>query len=299
MILKLCNGTQIRGDMIKVATLRSDLAPIPETLEAEIRIDDELKPHLVQGGKIKVSGNETPHRIIKVEDITQRAAQSHRHYGLVRITTLIDNVHALSFVRKPGSSVIMECVSLTCCYKACGATIGAIKNAPPVPRFTCMVGDTPTFHIARILQENGGSIRARCGSLEFMRFQDMACQKERVTISDAIEDTMSSGFLERHEVPWFFSMKENAGHEMGKTCKARSVRFAPIRKACTLNNMSTTLILEKSVRIDHNEQIYAGDAVKLPDGRKLVVMTAAHTFNSGTDGSHNNQYTRLWLGALA
>lgn len=43
----------------------------------------------------------------------------------------------------------------------------------------------------------------------------------------------------------------------------------------------------------------AGDLIAFAGGEKLVVVTAAHAFGSGTDdGGASDTYTRLWLGAL-
>ena len=58
MILTFADGKQIRGDLIKSATLRSDLSPIPLTLEAEIRAgDDGLDKRLAEGQVLNVGGD--------------------------------------------------------------------------------------------------------------------------------------------------------------------------------------------------------------------------------------------------
>jgi len=283
--------------MIKVATLRSDLAPIPETLEAEIRIDDEIRPHLEQGKLILVSGNETPHRIIKVESINNGFPQGDRSYGYIRITSLMDSVHALSFVRKAGAAVIKNNASLGDCYRACGATSGNIKNAPAIPRFSVLAGDTPTFQIAKAIQEAGGGIRAKDGKLEFMRLKDMLAQKPAFELSDSGE-AIDSGFLERHEVPTFYSLDLNGQMIYGNQDKARSARFAPNKTISELRQMSMCLVQRKTARTSLNMQLSAGDTVRLADGSVLAIITAAHVFGSGTDGAGVAQYSRLWLGSV-
>jgi len=50
VVLNFADGKQIRGDLIKSAVVRSDLSPIPMTLEAEIRAgDDGMDKRLAQG----------------------------------------------------------------------------------------------------------------------------------------------------------------------------------------------------------------------------------------------------------
>jgi len=283
--------------MIKVATLRSDLAPIPETLEAEIRIDDELKQHLVQGKVILVSGNETPHRIIKVESINNNFPQSDRLHAYIRITSLMDSVHALSFVRKTGAAVIKNNASLGDCYRACGATNGNIKNAPSIPRFSVLAGDAPTFQVAKVIQEAGGGIRAKDGKLEFMRLKDMIAQKPAFELSDS-GSAIDSGFLERHEVPVFYSLDPSGNLIYGNQEKARSARFAPNKTLGELRQMSMCLVKRKTAVTGLNMQLAAGDTVRLADGSVLAIITVAHVFGSGTDNSGVAQYSRLWLGSV-
>lgn len=298
MIVKFCDGTQIRQDLIKSAILRRDLAPIPETFEGEFRIDKGLESKIVEGAKLKIGGAESVHRIIKVERNSERVMQAHREYGAFRITTLLDSCHKLAFVRAPGNAVIKEDAAISCIYRACGATTG-IQGCFPVPRFTCLVGETPTFHIARLLQEAAGSIRHKCGSLQFKKYQDMLSQKEVVELQDNGEGGVDTGFLERHEVPWFFATKPDASFDFGKRCKPRAARFAPLRGGCALGKMTDALVLKKVLHVDHMEQVHAGDSVKLvSDGSKLVVTTVAHVYNSGTDGSAEKHYSRIWLSSV-
>ena len=57
MILYLSNGEQIRGDLIRSAVMRSDMSPVPVTLEAEIRIDEDMAKRLAEGQIIGLGGN--------------------------------------------------------------------------------------------------------------------------------------------------------------------------------------------------------------------------------------------------
>ena len=54
----------IRGDLIKSAVLRSDMSPVPVTLEAEITVDNDLAVLLAEGKTIKTSDDDIM-RIVK------------------------------------------------------------------------------------------------------------------------------------------------------------------------------------------------------------------------------------------
>ena len=88
MILTLPNGKQIRGDLVKSAVLRSDLSPVPLTLEAEIRADDDMDKRLAEG-QILTAGSDGLH-IVKSNRSIERAAQGGREVSTVRLTALLD-----------------------------------------------------------------------------------------------------------------------------------------------------------------------------------------------------------------
>ena len=99
MILFLADGKQIRGDLIKSAALRYDLAPIPVTLEAEIRAgDDDMEKRLAEGQLVSVGTGDSL-RIVKSVKAAGRAAQGERQMTAIRITAMLDSCHGAAFVR--------------------------------------------------------------------------------------------------------------------------------------------------------------------------------------------------------
>lgn len=295
MILFLSTGKQIRGDLILSATVRSDLAPVPLTLEADIRTDDDLLKRLAEGETLTLAGSDVL-RIIKSEPSPSRDSQGEHDTSAVRITALLDACHKLAFVRD--RAIVKEGTALSAIYRAAGATLRGIDADFPVPRFTCLAGDTPTFHVSRVLQEEGGVVRWKAGKLHFFRLTDLFKQRVAMTLPPNIGGEVDSGFIERHEVPWFYSLTASGGFSFGDRSKARAARFSPHKDASRLRNLSRCLVLRKTPKIDPAWQLAAGDLIQMKGGEVLVVITAAHVFQSGSDGTGSNQYTRLWLGSL-
>lgn len=297
MILLLANGNQIRGDLIKSATLRTDLAPIPMTLEAEIRSgDDGLDKMLAQGQLLSLSSGDAL-RIVKSVRVADRASQGTREMGGFRITALLDACQGAAYVRS--RAIIKENEALSVIYRAAGATVKAVDADFPVPRFYCPVGETPTFHIARVLQEEGGVVRWKAGKLQFMRLPDLFKQAATMTLPDNASDDVESGFMERHEIPWFLSLDAAGAVVYGNRDKPRAARFIPFKDAQRLRNMTRCLVQRKIVRINFNTSVNAGDLFAFTGGLKLAVITAAHAFGTGTDsGGSSDTYSRLWLGAV-
>lgn len=296
MILTLSNGNQIRGDLIISATLRSDLAPIPVTLEADIRVDGSMDKLLAEGGVVTTASGDGM-RIIKSVNVNNREVQGEREMRAIRISAILDACHTAAFVRS--RAIIKERVSLSSIYRAAGCSIKSIDADFPVPRFYCPIGETPTFGIAIITQEEGGVVRWKAGGLQFMRLIDMFRQKAVKDFPDNASDNVESGFLERHEVPWFYSLNDSGVAVFGNREKPRAVRFSPFKDASRLQNMTRCVIHRKTVKGNPDMRIIAGDMVNIVGGNPMCVITAANVFESGTDdGGSQNSYTRLWLGEL-
>lgn len=296
MILFLADGQQVRGDLIVSATLRNDLAPVPMSLELDIRAgDDSIERQLVQDKTLSTGAGDT-FRIVKSSKVQSKAVQGDRLMAVMQVTALLDACHGIAFVRS--RAIVKEQASLWAIYRASGATVKAMDADFPVPRFHCPVGDTPTFHIARVLQEEGGVVRWKDGRLGFVRLPDLFQHPPVVTLPHSAADDMESGFLERHEVPWFYSLDDAAGVVFGNRDKPRAVRFAPFQNEQRLRNMSRCLIRRTVVKLPLNLAAGAGERVAFADGAALVVMTAVHVWESIGDGGAGQNYTRLWLGAL-
>lgn len=297
MLLFLPNGDQIRPDAVSSAVLRSDLAPIPLTLEAEIRTGEaEIEKALEEGKTILTSTGDTM-QIVKSVLVRGDNVQSDRLLSGVRITALLQSCLPLAYVRS--RAIIKEKASLAGIYRSAGATIKGIVGDFPVDRFYCYVGETPTFHVAKILQEEGGSVRWKNGKLRFFSLKDMMAQDPIRVIPDNGQDNVTTGFLERHTVPWFYSLDDSGGFVFGNRDMARKALFSPFKNVQRLRNATRCLVHKKTMKIAFDARIAAGDVIQTTNGERYAVITAAHVFESGADeGQLQNAYTRLWLGQV-
>jgi hypothetical protein len=295
VIILTDKGKQIKGDMIVSAILRNDMSPIPVTFEAEIRTDADMEAVLREGSVLTVGADTV--RIVKSERHIQGTVQGERLQAVRRITALLDACHKIAFIRP--RAIIKENATLSGVYRAAGATLREIEADYSVPRFTCFTGDSPAWHIARAIQEAGGVVRWKNGKLKFMRLLDLSKQKAVLTLTNNATDDVESGFLERHEIPTFFSIDKAAAFVAGNVSKERPVRFAPHADAMQLHSMTRCLVRKKTQKISFNGQLSAGDAVQYSGMAKpMTIITVAHVWESGTDGSGANQYSRLWAGEV-
>jgi hypothetical protein len=293
--ITLENGKPLRGDCVVSAVLRYDLAPIPCSLEATFRFDAELAPLLAQGKTLTAGRDDSRFHILKTLTPTEaQAVQGSRLMGTITIIAVLEACHRVAFVRE--TAVIKEKSPLSAIYRACGAAV-QIDSDFAVPRFACFAGDVPTFRIAQALQEEGGALRWTGKRLQFLRLADLFKQKPVASFAAETAEDLQSGFLERHEVPAFFSTGPDGGFVHGNRTKARQSQYLPRADVRVLKNATRALIYRKVLTTTQGAAVRAGDLIEMA-GVPYAVVVAAHAHQSGTDGDGQNDYSRLWLAIL-
>lgn len=285
----------VSGEYLKKFILRNDLVPVPVTLEVDVRVEDEAKKFFEEGCKI-YTANSDEFIILKSEPVISGKVQGNNIAQYVSITAVLSNMANICFARETALKKVNT--SLADIYKTLGCRVAKVESDITVPVFNCMKGEPPSFQIACILQESGGVIRWKDGKLAFFRLQALFQQEVLTDVPIASASTVKSGFLERHEIPSFYSVDDAGNFIYGDIKKARSARFVANKDLATLQNMSKCLVLKQVSRIDYNENIVAGDLIQVSKDEQLVVMTAVHVFSAGVDGDMPRQYTKLWLGEI-
>jgi hypothetical protein len=291
VLLFLENSKQIGADAIKFAVLRNDAVPIPSSLEAVIRVDETNYKFLKQGNKITVGKDGDVYQIIEAKENQDYRQQGVKPLTTTKIIAILESMVNVSFVS--AKAVIKEDAHLGQIYRACGAKISSITDDFQVPRFTCLAGDVPTFHIARIMQENSGIIRYKKKKLQWLRINDIFTQKPVIQVPDNGSEDIKSGFLERNEIPTFFSIDDAGDIAIGDNKKTRSMMFTPNKDAQGLANMTRVLVKRKASVLPYNLTLCAGDLVEVAGRSNMAILTAAHFFST------EKQYTRVWLAEVA
>lgn len=298
MILYLENNKQIRGDLVRKAVFRSDLSPIPATLEATITAgEDNFDKFLKEGRKIILDSGEEFLIVKSAYAEDRKAPKGNRKNSVFQVIGLLSSCAEIANVRK--TALIKESTSLLQVYRAAGAKLRAVENDVNIDRFYCFVGDTPSYQISKVLQEAGGVVRWKNNRLNFIRLRDLFKQKPIMTLPENASNNIETKFTEDHEVPWFYSVNDSGSFVFGDRSQARSSRFTPFKNVQQLYNMSHCLIRRKVMNILMNRKISAGDLIRFSDNVDLVVITVAHCICNGADTDETMKtYSRLWLGAL-
>jgi hypothetical protein len=288
------NNELLPGDLVARLVVRSDLTPVPRTVELSVRLTAETEARIKEGESIWTGQEALRYRIVKVSrSPSSGLIQGDREMAVLNATAILHMSHRIGF--RAEKAVIKERARFSDIYRACGAQV-AVADDFVVRRFSCFFGQVPSFHLAQALQEEGGALVLRDKKIRFMRLPDLFKQAPVTELvqSDTTE-TDASEFMERHEIPSFFSTDDAGAFVRGDFDQVRAVNYAPRADVRTLRNMSRVLVTRRVLNSNAAGNINAGDLIRIMD-KNLVVVTAAHAFEQ-SDGATEAR-SRFWLAEL-
>lgn len=290
------DGRPLRGDLITSVTLRTDLTPIPATVEITAKRTTETAEAIAEGKVVTVGGASIPMLILKTEgDKGSGAEQGGREIGDIKAYGILASCEALG--RRLQRSIIREGSNFTEIYRAIGAS-ALVDSDFAVPHFAAYIGALPTPEIARVLQEEAATVYYSNGSIRFRRLADLMAQPATVTFPKDRTEEIAAGYMEKHAMPFVFTTNPDGTFASTKREAARSVVYRPRADQRVMNNMSTALIQRRKLRQGLQPAWNAGMRVDV-DSRRHIIITAAHTYSTAADeGEKGDQTTTLWLGEI-
>lgn len=291
------DGELIPAEWIVRWVSRSVLAPIPRTMEITFRNTGGLAGKIVEGAKLWTGREHLKYHIVKV--VTPEASgliQGDEHLSVITATAMLDSCIKVGY--RTDRAIVRENATFGEVFRASGAEI-SIQDDFTVARFSCLKGMIPSFHLAQSLQEEAGTLVLRDGKISFVRLIDIFKQqpKDLIVQADAAAG-VESEFLERHEIPSYFSLDDAGEFVQGDTSVTRGVIYHPRTERRELHNMSRVLVLRKIAPAAMAQSVVAGDAIRVGD-ETLAVMNAVHVFETSEANGQINSYSRFWLGGLS
>jgi hypothetical protein len=281
------------GDMVARCVVRSDLSPVPRTVELTVRMKDDIEKRLKEGAYFWAGWEVLKYRVIKTQRVKSGMIQGGEEVGAWSVVALLDSCAEIAFRRS--KAVIREDALLGEVYRECGASV-SIADDIRVARFSCFVGQVPSFYIAQALQEEGACIVLRDKRVSVTRLYDLFKQSPKDSIGQTdTTDKIESEFLERHEIPAFYSVNDDGDIVDGDFSLTRAIAYQPRSDERVLRAMSRVLATRRIISSRMAAQINAGDIIDVA-GDKFAVITAAHV--SEAQEGITDTSTRLWVGSL-
>lgn len=288
------NGDQLPNDVVLRWVLRSDLAPVPRTLEFTVKLIDGVEDRLVEGASVWSGRENLRYEIVhtdKAPPIGQVQGKSQQQS--MNVTALLYNCANVAKPRQ--TAIVQEGQTFGAAYRASGA-YATIANDFTVPRFTCFRGFEPSIHLVQILQEEGAALVLRKGQISATRLVDLMAQSPIDDIGQ-VDSTakITSEFHQFQQVPSYFSTNDKADIVNGPMSQGRRMNFQPGLDLRQLRNASSVLVRTKTIDSMICQQIVAGDVLRVA-GENVVVLTAAHCMENN-EGAVEDR-SRLWVGKL-
>lgn len=287
-------GDQLPTDVVLRWLSRSDLAPVPRTIEFTVKLVDGVESKLTTGASFWSGRENLRYEIVhtdKAQPIGQIQGKSQQQ--AMNVTGLLYNCANVAKPRQ--TAVVQEGQTFGAAYRACGA-FATIANDFVVPRFSCFRGFEPSIHLVQVLQEEGAALVLRNGQISATRLVDLMAQQPVDNIGQVDSSAkIQSEMHQYQQVPSFFSTNSKADIVNGPMGQGRRMQFQPGLDLRQLRNASSVLVRTKTVDSMICQQIIAGDVLRVA-GENLVVITAAHCMENN-EGAVEDR-SRLWLGKL-
>lgn len=293
MNIVLPSGEHLRGDMVLNITQRLDMTPMPSTVEATVRVDNQTVPYLEDGCLIRLRQDGAAYRIVHTRaNHNLTGIQGNRLYSTRTFIAFLDACKEATYL--PNRAVILSNTSFGAVYRALGCKINIAQDIK-LAHFAGLAGSNPSQQIAKQLWEEGAVVYWTGTGLVFARCLDLFKQDPVLTIREDYCEAVASGMLLKHAVPAAYSPTATGDIDKGKkakqtTAKNYMARVSPMQ----MSQMQDFLVKRRILTGEYTPHLKAGDVVVVGQTRHIAV-TVAHTHVGGSDSGGARGGTRCWL----
>ncbi|MBF7682966.1 hypothetical protein I2F27_06455 [Acinetobacter sp. B5B] len=290
------DGTLISASDLLSATLRTDLVPVPVSLEFSTQKTDELGKKLIPGAIIQVGSIKIKLVIIKVIPLETQTLKEGKPIGGIACVAIPQGCEPL--ISAKNNAVILNGTSFNAVMRACGAKL-AMGSDLPLLSFVCLKGTIPTTRLAWYAQQEAVVFSYMDHRLGVTKIDQLFKKEIKVQFDASAVVWVNSEHLRNMGKASYVSVDADGstvfGHEETKQGQAVIQHGGMSQRQ--LNNMNKVLLTKGTIIRPLNDQINAGDLVEI-DHQKYVVLTAAHVFDTGALGGPSVMASKFWLASL-
>ena len=292
----LSTNKVISASELIVATLRTDLVPVPVSVEFAVKHTKELEQQLVYGAELLVTDIPHSFEIVYANPVkSQTIKEDGRIGGISCIAVLKGCKKLLDFA---SNATVLDQTSFNAAYRACGASNIRLGEDIPLPEFICLKGRLPTERLALYLQQEAAVICFKDLKISVLKLDAIFKQDPVLKLDPSEIQWIDSKVLEKHQKSSYVAV-ETDGSTIGDdtTTQGQSVIQKAGLDARQLKNLEKVLIPRGIVHRPINFELNAGDLVEI-DKKNYVILTAAHHVETGAIGGNVGSETKLWLASL-
>lgn len=280
-----------------LATLRTDLVPVPLSFEFSVKATPELEAQLKVGAEILVGNISQPLEIVLVQPIKSQTIKDDRRIGAISCIAVLSGCKKL--LTHAERAAILEHASFNSAIRACGTRNIRLGDDLPLPEFICLKGSLPTARLALYLQQEAAVICFRNNKLCVLKLDAIFKQEPVMKLDSSEVHWLNSDQREKLQKSSYVSVEQDGSTVIGDdtTTAGQAVVQRAGLDARQLKNMEKVLITRGTIQRPLNMELMAGLLVEISQ-TKYVILTAAHHVETGAVGGSVGSTTKLWLASL-
>lgn len=285
------DGSFIDYGLLLSATLRTDLVPVPVTLEFSVKANATLKQKIVVGAEVFITDKQIPIKIVDVRSLgNQTVKDGERVEGIAAIGVLSG---CELLIERTNKAVIQYETSFSAAMRACGCKSAFGKDLP-LPKFVLFRGHLPTDEIAIRAQEEAAVICYRDGKLNALRIDQILSQEPIISLDPSAVVFKDSPLLEKKQTPSFITIAKDGFTVEGELNERKPSAFRALADSRITKNLEKVLLTRATILRPLDLSLLAGTTVQVGD-RKMAILTSAHRVDTGALGGASVMASKLWL----
>ena len=291
MNIQLEDGQSIAGGDLVSVIYRTDLVPIPISIEIIVKANDRLY-ELLAIGKQLLTPKAVPLVIVKSQVINEQSHKAGKRIAAIHVIAVIAGCEPLLGVTNKATS--LKNTSFNEVYRSLGAKVRMTKDIK-LGGFVCLKGRAPTTPIALALQKEA-AVGVYNQGLSVIRLNELM-SGDAVMFDKSAVQWINNPNAVRHGNANYFSIDDNGTDILGEARSERAIQYYPRADSRELQNLRRVLITQATITRQLDERLEAGKLVTIND-KRLVVLTCAHRFDTGALGGQAVTATKAWLASV-
>jgi len=292
MNILLSDGGGIPASGLISVIYRSDLVPVPISLELVVKADDRLQKLLSVSSLLTLPSGAVV-TVVKSQVINEQSIKMGRRIAAIHVIAVLAGCEALLSVAP--RAIELKGTSFNEVYRALGAKI-RIKRDIKLARFVCLKGQSPTAAIAMALQKEAAVMVYQNSGLNVTRLNELFVGDTILFDKSAVQWVENPNLI-HHDNTNYLSIDDNGTDILGSARANRTVRYFPRADNRELQNLRRVLITKATINRPLDDRLEAGRLVTVED-KKLAILTAAHRYDSGALGGQAITASKAWLAQI-
>ncbi|NNP70382.1 hypothetical protein [Acinetobacter sp. Ac_5812] len=296
-IVIVSSNKLISASELIIATLRTDLVPVPVSIEFAVKHTKELEDQLHDGAEIIVNDFPYPFEIVYSLPVKSQTIKDNARIGGIPCIAVFKGCKKI--LENASKAVILDQTSFNSAYRACGASNIRIGTDLPLPQFVCLKGSLISKRLALYLQQEAAVICYREKQILVIKLDALFKQKPVLKLDPSEVQWLNSEQIEKHQKSSYVSIDQDGSTFIGDdtTTQGQSIIQKAGLDARQLKNLEKVLIPRGIIHRSLSLELNGGDIVEI-DKKTYVILTAAHQVETGAIGGNVGSMTKLWLASL-